>query len=324
MHMLLKTTALAAALALTASPSLAQTYPDKPIQLMVAYPAGGSTDVAARIVAAIAEKAIGQPIVVVNKSGAGGQVGWTEMVRQKPDGYYLGFINLPGMNTIVADPERQAIFNTDSFVPIINQVLDPGVIWVRAESPFKTYQDFADAAKKAPGTLRVSTTGILSDDHLAILMFEEATGASVRIVHLEGGAAQMKETLAGNIDVSFDNVGSIVKQVKGGQVRALAVMDTERSKYLPDVPTTKEVGAANILSNSSRGIAAPKGTPAPVVKKLEEVFKAAMDDPDHIKRLEEAGLGIKIMIGDEYAKYYKELHEKAKKYTEWSKKRQQN
>ncbi len=324
MRILLATAALTGALALTVSPSAAQTYPDKPIQLMVAYPAGGSTDVAARIVAAIAEKAIGQPIVVVNKSGAGGQVGWTEMVRQKPDGYYLGFINLPGMNTIVADPERQAIFNIDSFVPIINQVLDPGVIWVRAESPFKTYQDFADAAKKAPGTLRVSTTGILSDDHLAILMFEEATGASVRIVHLEGGAAQMKETLAGNIDVSFDNVGSIVKQVKGGQVRALAVMDSERSKYLPDVPTTKEVGAANILSNSSRGIAAPKGTPAPVVKKLEEVFKAAMDDPDHIKRLEEAGLGIKVMIGDEYAKYYKELHAKAIKYTEWSKKRQQN
>ncbi|MFM9850431.1 MAG: Bug family tripartite tricarboxylate transporter substrate binding protein [Hyphomicrobiaceae bacterium] len=323
MRILLKTAALATALALMASPSVAQNYPDKPIQLMVAYPAGGSTDVAARIVAAIAEKAIGQPIVVVNKSGAGGQVGWTEMVRQKPDGYYLGFINLPGMNTIVADPERQAIFNIDSFIPIINQVLDPGVIWVRAESPFKTYQDFADAAKKAPGTLRVSTTGILSDDHLAILMFEEATGTSVRLVHLEGGAAQMKETLAGNIDVSFDNVGSIVKQVKGGQVRALAVMDTERSKYLPDVPTTKEVGAATILSNSSRGIAAPKGTPPAVVKKLEETFKKAMDDPDHIKRLEEAGLGLKVMTGDEYAKYYKDLHTKAIKYTEWSKKRQQ-
>lgn len=323
MHIFLKTAALAAALTLTASPSMAQTFPDKPIQLMVAYPAGGSTDVAARIVAAIAEKQIGQPIVVVNKSGAGGQVGWTEMLRQKPDGYYIGFINLPGMNTIVADPARQAIFNIDSFVPIINQVLDPGVIWVRAESPFKTYKDFADAAKKAPGTLRVSTTGILSDDHLAILMFEEATGASVRIVHLEGGASQMKETLAGNIDVSFDNVGSIVKQVKGGLVRALAVMDTERSKYLPDVPTTKEVGAATILSNSSRGIAALKGTPAPVVKKLAEVFKKAMDDPEHVKKLDAAGLGLKVMTGDEYAKYYKDLHAKAIKYTEWSKKRQQ-
>lgn len=313
--------AAAAVFALTANAS-AQTYPDRPIQLMVAYPAGGSTDVAARIVAAIAEKAIGQPIVVVNKAGAGGQVGWTEMVRQKPDGYYLGFINLPALNTIVADPERQAIFNTDNFIPIINQVLDPGVIWVRAESPIKTFADLVEATKKSPGTIRASTTGILSDDHLAILMYEEATGTTVRLVHLEGGAAQMKETLAGNIDVSFDNVGSIVKQVKGGQVRALAVMDPERSKYLPDVPTTKELGFPIISSNSSRGIATPKGTPEPVVEKLAEIFKKAMEDPEHIKRLDEAGLGLKILTGDEYAKYYKELHEKAKKYTEWAKSRQ--
>jgi tripartite-type tricarboxylate transporter receptor subunit TctC len=302
---------------------VAQTYPDKPIQLMVAYPAGGSTDVAARIVAAIAEKAIGQPIVVVNKSGAGGQVGWTEMVRQKPDGYYIGFINLPGMNTIVADPARQAIFNIDSFVPIINQVLDPGVIWVRAESPIKTFADLLEATKKSPGTIRASTTGILSDDHLAILMYEEATGATVRIVHLEGGASQMKETLAGNIDVSFDNVGSIVKQVKGGQVRALAVMDPDRSKYLPDVPTTKELGYPTISSNSSRGIAAPKGTPEPIVAKLSEVFKKAMADPEHVKRLDDAGLALKVLTGADYQKYYVELHEKAKKYTDWAKKRQE-
>ena len=100
-------------------------------------------------------------------------------------------------------------------------------------------------------------------------------------------------------------------------------MDTQRSKYLPDVPTTKEVGAEIILSNSSRGIAAPKGTPPAVVKKLEETFKKAMDDPEHIKKLEDAGLGLKVMIGDEYATYYKDLHAKAIKYTEWSKKRQQ-
>ena len=315
--------AMAAAIAFAASPATAQSYPDRPIQLMVAFPPGGSTDVAARVVAAIAEKAIGQPIVVVNKGGAGGQVGWTELVRQKPDGYYIGFINLPGMNTIIADPERQALFNIDSFIPIINQVLDPGVVWVRAESELKTFQDLVDATKKSPGTIRASTTGILSDDHLAILMYEEATNAVVRIVHLDGGATQMKETLAGNIDVSFDNVGSIVKQVKGGQVRALAVMDPERSKYLPDVPTTKELGFPTISSNSSRGIAAAKGTPAPIVAKLAEVFKKAMDDPEHVKRLDDAGLGLKVLTGDEYAKYYTELHEKAKKYTDWAKKRQQ-
>ena len=313
----------AAALALAASTACAQQYPTKPVQLMVAYPAGGSTDVAARIVAAIAEKAIGQSMIVLNKGGAGGQVGWTEMSRQKPDGYYIGFINLPALNTVIADPERQAIFGVDDFTPIINQVLDPGVIWVSADSPLKTFKDLVDAAKKSPGTLRAATTGILSDDHLAILMFEEAVdGATFRLVHLEGGAAQMKETLGGNVDVSFDNVGSIVKQIKGGQVRALAVMDTERSKFLPDVPTTVELGYKTIVSNSTRGIAGPKGMPKELVQTLQGILKKAMEDPDHVEKLEAAGLAIKVMSGDEYVAYYKETHEKAKKYTEWAKKRQ--
>src|SRR5882672_3061292 len=124
--------AAALTLAAAAGSAGAQDFPNKPVQLMVAYPAGGSTDVGARIVAAIAEKALGQPIIVVNKGGAGGQVGWTELVRQRPDGYYIGYINLPATNTVILDPERQAIFNEKDFTPIINQVLDPGVIWVRA------------------------------------------------------------------------------------------------------------------------------------------------------------------------------------------------
>ena len=191
---------------------------------MVAFPAGGSTDIGARIVAAIAEKELGQPIVVVNKGGAGGQVGWTELVRQRPDGYYIGFINLPATNTVILDPERKAIFTEKDFTPIINQVLDPGVIWVRADSPYKTLKDLIEAAKKAPSTIRAATTGILSDDHLAILMTEEAApGAIFRIVHLDGGASQFKEIMAGNIDVAFDNVGGIVPRVKSGEVRALAV-----------------------------------------------------------------------------------------------------
>jgi len=302
----------------------AQNFPNKPVQLMVAYPPGGSTDVGARIVASIAEKLLGQPMIVVNKGGAGGQVGWTEMVRQKPDGYYIGFINLPATNTVILDPERKAIFTEKDFTPIINQVLDPGVIWVRADSPFKTLQDLFDAAKKAPGTIRAATTGILSDDHLAILMAEEAVpGGTYRIVHLEGGAAQFKEIMAGNIDVAFDNVGSIVPRVKSGEVRALAVMDNTRSKFLPDVPTTKELGFPTVYSNSTRGIAGPKGMPEPIVKKLQEVLRKAMDNPEHIKKLEDQGIAIKIMVGDEYAQYFADAHAKAKKYTEWAKNRPQ-
>ena len=306
----------------TAGSAAAQSYPNKPVQLMVAYPAGGSTDVGARIVASIAEKSFGQPIVVVNKGGAGGQVGWTEFVRQRPDGYYLGYINLPATNTVILDPDRKAIFTEKDFTPIINQVLDPGVIWVRADSPYKTVQDLIEAAKKAPNTIRTATTGILSDDHLAILMTEEAApGAVFRLVHLEGGAAQFKEIMAGNIDVAFDNVGSIVPRVRSGEVRALAVTDDVRSKFLPDVPTMKELGFPTVMSNSTRGIAGPKGMPAPVVAKLRDVLKKAMEDPEHVSKLEGQGLAIKVMVGEEYEKYFADAHAKAKKYTEWAKNR---
>ena len=288
---------------------------------MVAYPAGGSTDVGARIVAAIAEKELGQSMVVVNKAGAGGQVGWTEMARQKPDGYYIGFVNLPATNTVVLDPERKAAFGIDAFTPIINQVLDPGVIWVKADSPYKSLKDLIEAARKSPNKISTATTGILSDDHLAILMVEEATGVVFRIVHFEGGAPQMTAILGGHVEVAFDNVGSIVKRVKSGEVRALAVTDTQRSKFLPDVPTTPELGYPSVISSSTRGIAGPKGLPEPVVKKLQEVFRKAMEHPDHVKKMEDAGLAIRVMVGEEYAKYYRDLHAKAAKYTEWARSR---
>ncbi len=302
----------------------ADEFPSRPVQLMVAFPPGGSTDVGARVVAAIAEKILGKPMVVLNRGGAGGQVGWTEMSRQKPDGYYIGYINLPATNTVILDPDRKAIFGIDAFVPIINQVLDPGIVWVRADSPYKTLKDLVDAAKKAPNTIRSATTGILSDDHLAILMLEEAApGAIFRIVHLAGGADQLKEILGGHVDVAFDNVGSIAPRVRSGELRGLAVMDHQRSKFVPDVPTMKESGYPSVISSSTRGIAAPKGLPQPVLKKLEEVLKKAMEDPEHVQKLEAAGLAIKIMVGEEYARYYRETHEQAKKYTEWAKTRPQ-
>lgn len=309
-------------LALAGGPATAADFPTKPLQLMIAYPAGGSTDVAARIVASIAEKQLGQPIVVVNRGGAGGQVGWTDMSRARPDGYYIGFINLPALNTVILDPERKAAFKADAFLPVINQVLDPGIIWVKADSPYKSLKDLLEAAKRTPNKLSAATTGILSDDHLAILMAEEAfPGAIFRIVHLEGGAAQMTAILGGHIDVAFDNVGSVYRRVRTGELRALAVMDTQRSRFLPEVPTTPELGFKTVISSSTRGIAVPKGTPAPVIKKLTDVFKKAMDDPDHLKKMEDAGLALKIMVGEEYAKYYSDLHAKAAKYTEWARTR---
>jgi tripartite-type tricarboxylate transporter receptor subunit TctC len=315
--MLNRRTVLAGAAASLSAPAFAQDYPRRPLQLVVAFPAGGGTDVGARILASFAEKELGQSIVVVNKTGAGGQVGWTEFARSRPDGYTLGFINLPGLNTIILDPERQAIFKADSFVPVINQVIDAGVIWVKGDSPYKNLADLVEAARKAPGKISVCTTGILSDDHLAILMLQEAAKIEFRLVHFDGGAQQLTGVLGGHVEVAFDNVGGgILKRMPTGEVRALAVMDPERSKFMPDVPTTVELGYKTVVSNSSRGIAVPKGTPPAIVKTIATAFERAMKNPEHIKKMEDVGLAVQVMVGEEYVKYFDELHAKAAKYTE--------
>ena len=291
-------------------------YPTRPISIMVPSIAGGGTDVGARILAAVAEKKMGQPLVVVNKPGPGTQVGFTELSRQKPDGYYLGFVLLPQINTIILDPERKAIFNFDSFVPIINQVVDAGLIWVRADSPYKSLRDLIDDARKRPGQVRASTTGILSDDHLAILMMEQAAGVKFRIVHFDGGPQQLTATLGGQVDVSFDNVGVINARIKAGVVRGLAVMDKERSKFLPEIPTTPELGYPTVISSSTRGVMGPKGVPEPVIKKIQEVFLEAMKDPEHMDKMDKAALAVKPMVGEEYAKYFREMHERCKPLVE--------
>lgn len=310
-------TMLIVALAASAYP---QTYPTKPVMLMVAYPAGGSTDVGARIVASIAEKELGQPIVVLNKAGAGGQVGFTELAKQKPDGYYIGFINLPAINTIILDPGRKAAFDIDAFTPIINQVLDPGVMYVKPDNPYKNLKDLIDDAKKRPGEIKAGTTGILGDDHLAILMLEEAARVKFRIVHFEGDTPQVTALLGGQIDVGFLNVGGLTPRVKAGQLRVLAVMDRERSEFYPDAPTSVEQGYPTVISSSTRGIAGPRGLPDPIVKKLQAVFKKAIENPEHKEKMDKAGLALKIMGGDEYGKYMMGLHEKVKKLVEEARK----
>jgi tripartite-type tricarboxylate transporter receptor subunit TctC len=313
-----RTLLTASAAATIASPALAQNYPRRAVQLIVAFPAGGSTDVGARILAAAAEKDLGQPITVVNKGGAGGQLGFTEIARARPDGYTLGFLNLPGLNTITLDPERKAAFNIDSFIPIVNQVLDPGLIWVKGDSPYKTLADLVDAAKKAPGKISACTTGILSDDHLAILMVQEAAKCEFRIVHFDGGAQQLTGVMGGHVDCAFDNVGGVFKRVLSGEVRGLAVTDVERSKFLPDVPCTKELGMATVISSSTRGVGAPKGTPADVIKVVETAFLKAIESPEMKQKMDAVGLALKPMVGATYAKYYADTQAQAKKYTEWA------
>ena len=292
------------------SAAQAQDYPTKPIILQVPWPAGGSTDVGARIVAAIAEKKMGQPIVVTNKVGAGSQIGLTETARAKADGYFLGCASLPALNTIVLDPERKALFDVNSLVYIINQVIDPGIIWAKGDSPYRTMKDLIDAARKRPGEIRAATTGILGDDHLAILMVEEAAKVKFRVVHFDGGAQVFTAVLGGQVDVAFGNVGDVAIKAKEKEMTILMVMDPERSKFMPHVPTSAEVGFAGVISSSSRGIIGPKGIPEPILKKIQTVFLEAMKNPDHMDKMDKAGLAVKPLIGAEYTKYVMDLHKR--------------
>jgi tripartite-type tricarboxylate transporter receptor subunit TctC len=285
-------------------------YPTKPIILQIPWPAGGSTDVGARIVAAIAEKKMGQPIVVTNRVGAGSQIGLTETARAKPDGYTLGFASLPALNTIVLDPERKALFDLNSLVFIINQVIDPGIIWAKGASPYKTLKDLLEDARKRPGEIRAATTGILGDDHLAILMLEQAAKVKFRIVHFDGGAQVFTAVLGGQVDVAFGNIGDIGTKLKGTPLRILMVMDPQRSKFVPDVPTTAELGFPGIISSSSRGMFGPAGIPDPILKKIQAVFLEAMKDPEHVDKMDKSALAVKPLVGEEYKKYVNDLHQR--------------
>jgi tripartite-type tricarboxylate transporter receptor subunit TctC len=299
----------------------AQDYPTKPIMMQVPYPAGGSTDVGARIVSAIAEKMLGQPVVVVNKPGAGGQLGWTELAKAKPDGYYLGYINLPHLPAAILDPERKATFKAEDIVPLVSQALDPTTISVRPDSPWNNLQDLIDEAKKKPGQIAAGIVGYLQDDEIGYLQFAEAAGVKLRMVYFDGAAPAVTALLGKNVDVLFCTVGDNFNQWRAKKIRMLTIMDKQRSKFYPDLPTTAEAGFPTIISASTRGVAAPKGLPQPVHVKLLDVFKKAMETKEHIDKLEIAGHPVKIMVGDEFVQYYKESVKVAQKWVDYVRKK---
>ncbi len=287
-------------------------YPNRPITIMVGFGAGGSSDVGVRILAEALKKVIGQPVLVENKPGAGSQVMLTDFRNNsKPDGYTLALINIPQIQTIVFDPTRKAAFAITDLQPVANHVQDPGAILVRQESPFKTLEDFLNAARANPGQVKVSTTGIGSDDHLAVLDVTRKANVRFNIVHLQDTATALKNALGGHIDVDFDNVGGFLPTVKSGQARILAVFDDKRFPDLPDVPTLRERGL-DLVSSSTRGYVLPAGTPMEIVKYMSESIKKAMDDPDHVKRMKDSGLTLKFLAIEEYGKFIESQNERAK------------
>jgi tripartite-type tricarboxylate transporter receptor subunit TctC len=279
-------------------------YPKEPIELIVAYSAGGGTDTGARMLTKVATKYIPQPLVVVNKPGAGGEIGFTALAKAKPDGYTIGFINPP--STVLLPLMRKTGYQMSDFKCIINIVLDPGLLAVRADSPFKTLDDFIKAAKAKPGTLSISNAGVGSDAHMSIIDFAEKAGIKVNPVPFKGAAPARTAALGGHVDAVVMKVGETKTYVQSKQARVLAVMSEKRVKDFPDVPTFKEKGL-NVIMAASRGIAGPKAMPDSVAKYLHDKLKKTIEDPEFIAMMNKTGIGISYMGPGEYKKFCDQL-----------------
>ena len=289
-------------------------YPNKPVTIQIGFGAGGSSDVGVRILAESLKKIIGQPVLAENKAGAGGQVMWTDFKNNaKPDGYTLALINVPQLQTVVFDPARKSLFTMKDFQPVANHVQDPGAILVRKESPYKTLEDLLKDAKARPGQVSASTTGIGSDDHLAVLDVERQAKVKFNIIHLKDTPTALTRVLGGHTDANFDNIGGFLPTVDSGLGRILAVMMEQRYPDLPNVPTFKERGF-DLVSSSTRGYVFPAGTPMEIVRYMEQSIKKAMDDPEHVERMKKAGLTLKFMGVEEFSKFLESQNDRRPNY----------
>lgn len=288
-------------------------YPQKgkAISFIVPFPAGGGTDVNARILAIFLEKELGIPVNVVNKGGAGSQVGVTELANSKPDGYTIGIMTLPNVPLIYLNPDRKAAFSRKDLQPVANHAADVGVIAVKANSPFKSVTDLVQAAKANPGKIRLSTTGLLGPHHIAILQLQKLAGVEFTIVHFEGSAPALTALMGDHIDAAVGFGADLLPQARTQEVRILGVMDKSESKFLPGVKTFEAQGY-NMNFAGVRVVAAPAKTPKEIVDTLSGIIKRSLADEDQKKKLDELGVAPRYMDPDTISAYWGEVESQVK------------
>ncbi|MCT9117617.1 tripartite tricarboxylate transporter substrate binding protein [Cupriavidus gilardii] len=270
--------ALAAVSATAACPVLAQggTYPSRPIELIVPFAAGGGTDVLARAFAEAARKHLPQNLVILNKSGASGAVGWADLVSAKPDGYRLAVITV---ELTMIPHLGLAKFTADDMTPVARLNADPATIAVRADSPFTTIEAFLAAARKQPDSMRVGNAGPGSLGHLSAAALEDKAGVRLNHVPFRGANPAVLDLLGGHIEAVAVTPVEVATYVAAGKIRPLAVMSEQRIKAgWENVPTLRERNV-DLVIHGWRGIAAPKGTPPEVVARLGSAIAKTMQDP---------------------------------------------
>jgi tripartite-type tricarboxylate transporter receptor subunit TctC len=256
-------------------------YPDKPITMIVAYSPGGGTDLIARAIAPYVEKYLGggARIVIVHRPGAGGEIGFAALANAPADGYTIGFVNTPPLMTIPI--ERTAQFGGPQRFELLGNVIDdPCNFAVHADSPFRNLKDLADYARANPGKVTVGSTGIGSDDHLVMLMFERAAGVKMTHVPFKGSSDVRTALLSKSITLAAMNIGESLQSIKGGAaMRNIGQFSPARTNLAPDLPTAREQGY-DIELSSLRGMAAPKGLPPEIRDQLVKAVAAAAADAE--------------------------------------------
>ena len=298
------------------APGLAADFPTKEVQILIPYAPGGATDLVFRALAASTSKYLGKAVVVVNKAGGAGAVGFTEAAQARPDGYTVVTAITP--LTILPHQVKTA-FTYKDFEPIINVVQDPAMFQVRADSPWKTLQEFLDYAKKNPGMITVGNSGAGGGVHLIALAFERAAGVKFNHIPFAGGGPSVTALLGGHIHAVSVSPPEGIAHVKAGKLRIIALFSAKRMEAFPNVPTVREQGV-NFVMSQWRGLAAPKGTPADVIKKLHDAFKQGMEDPAFVKNAADMTVQLAYLGPAEFGKMMAQDDERYTKLVEEIKK----
>jgi len=290
----------------------AQTFPARPVTLLVTFPAGGPTDIAGRALAEATSKYLGQQVVVENRPGATGTLGAAALVNARPDGYTVSMIpitvlRLPHMENVAFDPMRDI-----GYVMGVSGYVFAFV--VRADAPWKSMAELVAAARAAPGQISYGSHGIGGSVHLATEELAGAQGVKLNHIPYKGSADMLTAMLGGHLNVAVDSTGA-VPHVAAGKARVLAVLTEKRAAVWPDVPTLTELGYG-IVSTSPYGIGVPAATPRAVVKALHDAFRKGLEDPIHLKTLEKYNQPVWYLSSEDYAKWAKEQYEKERRIIE--------
>lgn len=277
------------ALSVLGTAAIAADFPTKPITLVVPYPPGGNVDVSTRILQKALGDSLGQPIVVENRPGGGGMIAGAYVAKADPDGHTL-FVGSNGPVLFGPMTSENATYTwQDAFQPVSSLALATNVLLVRKDFPAQTPAEFIAYAKEHPGEILVGVSSLVSINHFLGLLLQQKAGAEWTEVVYNGNAPAVTDLVAGQIDAGFQQLVSSKQHIESGAIRPIAIVGTDRSPLLPDVPTLIESGFSNVAGVTFNGVFAPKGTPDEIVELLSGKIREALKDPEAVEKF--AGLG---------------------------------